>query len=533
MAKQRQQYLPYYDSPEALLTPEEIYSGATAALLSRLCEDVRIERKSARVGGETVGIYLSMWANTQPDGGVLVVGQNDDGTFEGCSSLNQRAINRIETAGYAHCPDAHFQSKRVGVTNRDGDSDFVLVFRVHYNSRIVVKTTKGEAYIRRGDEKHRLSAEEIRELAHEKGQVSFEEEPVSLRYPDDFDEPAMESWASSVKKKMDAGHDLTAVEIAANRFLGKLNGAQFEPNAACALIFSKNPRRIFPGSKIRFMRFEGDEEGTGEQYNAVKDIWIEGNIPEIISRADEVISSQLRTFSPIGKDAKFTHVDEYPKLAWYEAVVNACVHRSYGNGMKNIPVFVKMFDSKLVIESPGPFPPFVDPQNIYSMHVPRNPRLMEALFFLDLVKMSREGTRRMRDTMQNMGLPAPEFSQKQISHALVRVTLRNKIAQRKALVDFDVSKLISEAIAADLTEREKRLVNWIAERQTITINGAVKLLGISWQSAQKILFSLCKKRILQYVRFREFEKDVRDPKAFFRLRSSDPLPIGGFEQPID
>jgi len=227
------------------------------------------------------------------------------------------------------------------------------------------------------------------------------------------------------------------------------------------------------------------------------------------------------------------HIDEYPKLAWYEAVVNACVHRSYGNGMKNLPVFVKMFDSHLLIESPGPFPPCVSPETIYEMHAPRNPRLMEAMFFLNLVRMNREGTRRMRDTMQEMGLPEPEFSQKQIDHALVRVTLRNSITHRKALIDSDVSRLVSEAIAADMSEHEKRVVNWVAERGKITINGTVKLLGIDWQSARKTLFGLCQKRVLQYIRFRPFKKDVRDSRAFFRLRSTDPIPEGGFEQAID
>jgi hypothetical protein len=33
------------------------------------------------------------------------------------------------------------------------------------------------------------------------------------------------------------------------------------------------------------------------------------------------------------------------------ALVNACVHRSYG--LTNMNIFVKMFDDKLVIEIPG------------------------------------------------------------------------------------------------------------------------------------------------------------------------------------
>ena len=51
------------------------------------------------------------------------------------------------------------------------------------------------------------------------------------------------------------------------------------------------------------------------------------------------------------------------KKAWYEALVNACVHRSYN--LKNMNIFIRMFDDRLEIESPGGFPPLVTPENIF------------------------------------------------------------------------------------------------------------------------------------------------------------------------
>lgn len=65
-------------------------------------------------------------------------------------------------------------------------------------------------------------------------------------------------------------------------------------------------------------------------------------------------------------------------------------------GSKNMNIFVKMFDDKLVIESPGGFPPLVTPENIYDSHNPRNPTLMRAMFYMGLVKEHAEGTKRMR-----------------------------------------------------------------------------------------------------------------------------------------
>jgi ATP-dependent DNA helicase RecG len=527
----RQMRLDFDEEPLGLLSVRDIYDRADESLLRRLKEDCRIERKPPTYHGAGLAQYLSMWANTPPDGGLIVLGQRDSkagGTFEGCKGVDPDTLNKIELTGANLCPDAKLlPPKRIPVTNENGERDFVLLLRVEYNPEIVVKTNAGEAFHRVGSDKRKLSPEEVRELAADKGEINFEQRPVSLKYPDDFDANAVAAWARNVRTMMDSGHDLSDAEILENRHLGRIRGGTFEPNVACAPVFAHDPRQIIPGCKIRFLRYDGETEGTGEKYNAVKDVWIEGNIPTMIARAEQVISAQLRTFSPLREDGKFFPLPEYPQLAWYEAVVNACVHRSYGNGMKNMDVFVRMFDDRLEIESPGPFMPFVTPENIYQTHTPRNPKTMEALFFLQLVKMNREGTRRMRDTMSQIGLPAPLFEQKQINHALVRVTLRNDIKKRRVWIDQDVTRLVSKAIAADLTEEQKRVLNWVAEFKRISVSDAVKLLNVSWDTARRVLLDLASRRVLQWVRFEA--EGTRDPKAFFRLRSGDPFPEGAFE----
>lgn len=54
-----------------------------------------------------------------------------------------------------------------------------------------------------------------------------------------------------------------------------------------------------------------------------------------------------------------------------------------------------------------------------------NPFLMNGMYLLDYVKMAREGTRRMAESMKQHGLPAPEFNQETVHGLLVRVTLKN------------------------------------------------------------------------------------------------------------
>jgi len=480
-----------------------------------------------------LGKYVSMWANTPPDGGILIAGQDDNKTFSGCNSLSDDELNRLERSHHIYCPDAKVHTKRVEVQNAKGARDFVVVFRVKYRDDIVVSTNRSETFVRIGDTIHEVkSPEELRELQADKGQIRFESQPSTLIYPRDFDQDAIHRFVTKVRKERKLNEDLSIIEILALRRLGCIKDGEFIPNIACSLLFGHDPATEIPGCKIRFQRFDGTVEKTGDQYNVVKNTILEGNIPSLIQQAESLVASQLRTFSPLNQKGKFYPVDEYPKDAWYEALVNACVHRSYGNGLRNMNISIKLFDNRLEIESPGPFPPHITPSNIFDSHHPRNPDLMDALFYLEYVQCAHEGTRRIRDSMARMELPAPKFQQEQQGRVLVKVTLSNNIAMRRTWVQKDVSDIISEAIAADLTANEKELLNWIAINGKVTIRDAERHLQCTWATAKRTLTSLAERRILQYVRFRPMEKNLRDSKAFFQLRGAAPIPPDGFEQTI-
>ncbi len=282
---------------------------------------------------------------------------------------------------------------------------------------------------------------------------------------------------------------------------------------------------VIPGCKLRFLRFDGTEEGTGAKFNAVKDEWITGSIPHQIDALSEILEGpggEIRKFAGQGKDGKFQTVTEYPKAAWYEAIVNACVHRSYH--FRNMNIFVKMFDDRLVVDSPGPFPPPVTSENIYDVQHSRNPFLIEAMHYLGYTKVANEGVRRMRDLMLAMELPAPEFSQAEVGGAKVRVVLRNNIVLRKVWVDSDVAALIGTAIAKSLTDNEKQVLNFVAVHGTINVSQAQRLTGHNWHTSKKLLARLVEKGILRYIRR---EGIAVDRQATYRLRiQGDAAPSG-------
>jgi ATP-dependent DNA helicase RecG len=495
-----------FERPSYLLTPDEIYIRANQRLLNELLEDNRIERKPATIRYDQLSEYFSMWSNTEPDGGLIAIGYRNDKSLEGCLFVGQDRINEIEKCGKTHCPNARFESKRIEIVNSKNESDFVILIRVQYIESKVVKNNENRAFYRKGDSKFEYSFDEIRELEIDKGQIDFEREPCSLPYPAEFDIELINEYATKYKlnRKLSSVH--TNEEILKLTHLGKIESEGFLPNNACALLFAKDPCQIFSGCKIRFLRYNGEQERTGEKWNVEKDEMIDkGSIPHLIYQAEQVLTAQLREFSRLEKDGRFYTAPEYPKEAWYEAIVNACVHRSYEQRTMNI--FIKMFDDRLIIESPGGFPPLVTPENIYEMHKPRNPHLMNALFFLDLVKCANEGTKRMRDSMAEINLPDPEFSEKQLTTRLVRVTLHNNVKQRRKWIDKDASMLIGELIWEGLDETDKRIINHLAEYQPVAVNGVMRLTGLSWPTCSRRLKNLKKQGIVIDIRKPNLSRD--------------------------
>ena len=500
--------------PLALLNVQELFDEANKYLLRCIGEDNRIERKPSGIHGAQLSEYFSMFANTKPDGGLIVVGIENDGTISGCSSLSHNKLNDLEKTGDIYCPDARHEIKRLPVTLDDGVSDFVVLFRVFYRHDKVVKTVRGEAFTRRGDSKKKLSQAEIRELQLDRGEVDIELEPcTSIEYPQGFETNLIDQFVDSFHKSRRLETRQGNEEILVLRHLGNFENSHFIPNVGCLLLFGKDPTSAIPGCKIRFLRFEGEREGSGQEFNPVKDIWIEGNIPTLLTRAEDVLKSQLRDFSKLGTDGKFYTAPEYPTLAWYEAVVNACAHRSYN--LRNMNIFIKMFDDRLVIESPGGFPGLVTPENIYDMHHPRNPHLMDAMYYLNFVRCAHEGTRRIRDQMLELNLPAPEFLQKEISHALVQVTLRNNIKQRKIWIDSDASAIVGEALSKVLSDDERRVVNFLAENEIINVSQVQRLTNRSWPYSKKLLGRLKTMSLVEHYRREQFN---RDPQAYYKLR---------------
>jgi ATP-dependent DNA helicase RecG len=476
-----------------LWTPDDIFKNLDDETIQRFKEDARLERKAATVSQKDLSEYFSMWANTQPSGGIVLVGVANDGQITGCKHIEDEHLNDLE-ATRRLCPDARFEVKRCSVKNKSGDDDFVIAFRVHYREDRLVETVSGDAFIREGDEKRKLTEAEKREIRLNKGELDVESERVTLAFPDDFDATLLSNFRDQYIAKRQLAQRYSIEDVLQLSKLGRRGAQGFEPNLACALLFAKDARLIAPGAYIRVIRYDGAEEAFGRKLNMVADRVFDGPLPLQIARAEEFILSQMRNFTRLGRDGRFETKPEYPKEVWLEAVVNAVVHRSYN--LKHMNIFVKLFEDKMVIESPGAFMPPTTAETVYDAHNPRNPNLMWALYYFDFVQCAFEGTRRMRASMREANLPDPVFVQKQAGTFQVSVTLENDQEHRRLFVRAEASPGIDPDVFNSLTEHEKMIVNYLTDHPKLNVNDAAKIIVKDWRGTKRTLEALVEKKII-------------------------------------
>jgi ATP-dependent DNA helicase RecG len=497
----------------ATWTPRDLWLKLDRMSVGDFVEDKRLERKTAAKAADlnAVAEYLSMWSNTV-DGGVMPIGVGDRGELSGCASLSSDQLNKLDSFHKRLCPEAQPESRRIPI-EVSGRADFLIAIFVPYRG-VLVETNKGEAYIRRGDEKHKMSPEEKDDFRSTRHERSWEMRAAgSYSYPFDFDKEVISEFCDNFRNR-EGKDDWTDIDILVDRHLMVREGGTLTPLNSLVLFAARDPRLQHPGCRIRVQRFEGTEEGSGSNFRPQKDFYIEGHIPAILQKARQSIADLNHNVTWLNREGKFVTTSEYPRWSWFEAVVNALVHRSYS--FSGSEITVKFFADRLEVESPGGFVPPVNAENVYFHRASRNPHLMEALRYLGFVQMTREGTKRMRESMEQVGLPAPTFSQETLHGVSVRVTLRNDHQTRKRSTDRDVAAYCGVDTWKSLQDHEVQIVGYAFNNGQIQVAEAQRLTGRTWSTSKKDLDRLATKGLLTF----NPPKFQRDPKAHYAINGT-------------
>lgn len=90
-----------------------------------------------------------------------------------------------------------------------------------------------------------------------------------------------------------------------------------------------------------------------------------------------------------------------------EVVLNAVSHRDYRAGGS---IWIKQFPRKIIISSPGGFPPGISPDNMLWKQQPRNRRIAEVFSKCGLVERAGQGADRIFEESIKQGKSLPDFS---------------------------------------------------------------------------------------------------------------------------
>ena len=503
----------------AVWTPRDIWVRLNQRLLEHFKEDRRLERKHwMNIQLDDLATYYSTFSNT-PDGGLMVFGIEDNGNVAGCNALSIHQLNNIESGHLQRCPQARPEFKRVTVVV-DGKSNFCLAIYIPYIG-VLVETNKGEAWIRYGESRHRMSEQEKQDFRSTRQELSFEMTVAPYEYPKDFELKIIQDFCDAYRER-EGQKTWSNEEVLIDRHLLRKDKDKLTPLNSLVLMASIDPRITIPGCRVRVQRFGTTTEGTGPGYSPLRDRYAEGNLVNVIQEASEIISDLVFDVTWLGAEGKFVTTPEYPYWAWYEALVNACVHRSYS--FSGSEITVKLFPERMEIESPGGFIPPVNENTIYYTRAARNHHLMDALRYLGYVQMAREGTRRIRESMTAFELPDPIFKQEALHGVVVRVTLMNDHESRKRATDKDVALHFGVEMWKTLEDHEIRIAAYAFRNGSIQVSEAQRITGRTWATSKKDLEKLTRKGVLIF----QAGRFSRDPKATYKIaKTTGDKPVNG------
>lgn len=367
--------------------------------LEELCvkkESQTYERKSARKEPKGFSNHIVAFANA--DGGMLVIGVEDDGTVTGIDEY-QDNVNDILRVPFDFCkPSIAVVTETIACTDKNGNPNHLLIMTIPQSSEMHANQ-QDEVYYRMGDKSQKLNFDERLQLMYAKGTRYYEDEPVADSTIEDID---MEFVSAHCKK---IGYSKSAEEyIHQNKdFIVRKNGRE-EMSGAAILLFGK------------------------------------------------------------------------------EIIINAIAHRDYS--IKGTDIQIKMFDDRIVVESPGVLPGIVRLHNMRTVHFSRNPKIAEFLHEYEYVQEFGEGVDRMHKEMKNAGLPAPEY--RDVSFML-HATIRNG----------EVNDTINDTI--NLTVFEKQVLDEIRKDTLVTKEKLCTITSVSQSTVSRAIKSLKEKGLIQRI----------------------------------
>lgn len=393
--------------------------AANDALLDRLTSDAATEDESQFIEYKRVGRLdraletVVAFANTS--GGYIFLGIEDSKKAQGRDRIlgiqeNPEAVDELDrlirtriTPTLSPPTTKSPVFTQMPCTLKDGSPGVVVMVHVE-QSGAVHSLIDGGTYVRASKSNRQLSAHEITSLSLQRGMRSVVDEPVAVPI-DLLDTHTWRQYAESRRITRPLPEALRHLRLAV-----KDEAGIFCPTRAAVLLFAEEPNGLLESKcTVRVFHYKGDTVEHSATTNLLRPPRTAGGpLIDQIRRSVELTVEALAQGVQVGP-LGFEIVQKYPLRVLREALTNAIIHRDY---RISADIHVRIFDTRIEIESPGLFISTVNAANIGVVGSrPRNRSLVDHLReFPNPPNLDAgEGVRMMVSVMDQAGLYLPVF----------------------------------------------------------------------------------------------------------------------------
>lgn len=303
------------------------------------------------------------------EGGVILIGVEDDGNISGIEKTNEEWISNISRNNII--PAADLIATKVEIKDR-----YIFYLEVPNGKDKPYQTNKAQFIIRVGSTNRNATQQELLRLFQQAGVLHFDATPVTGTSPAALNQTALDQYFTPY------GIDLSREENPQVLFRNtEILHETGELTVAGLLTFGINPQRYLHNACVSFAHFAGIEITD----TLIDKQVIEGTLPNQVNTVLAIIKNNWRTPSII-EGLKTVPTDTvYEDRIFRELIVNACVHRNYSIHGSRIRIF--LFDNRIEFRSPGRLPNSVSIEKLaYGVSHAPNPvivKFMENLGYID------------------------------------------------------------------------------------------------------------------------------------------------------
>ena len=342
-----------------------------------------------------------------------------------------------------------------------------------------------EAYVRLGNESVKADATELKRLVLRGKNSSYDALTTNYSVSDYAFSKLRERYKAWTGESLD---DKELVSFGLVDDKGKLTNAG-------ALLADDSPIRW---SRIFCTRWNGLDKGGGIM-DALDDAEYSGSLISLLNEGTAFIKRNMKTMWRKTANSRID-MPEYCERSYFEALVNALVHRDYlVNGSE---VHIDMFDDRMVIYSPGGMPDGTLIQERVIDAIPstrRNPVLADVFQRLGYMECKGSGLTKIINAYKNANnydeSKAPQFVSSRVEFTVI---LKN-LNYRECRNDKSEINDVSQAVEKYVQRTEEVFLNALRNNPYISRKELSKLLMISEDGVKYHLKKLKNKGLIEHI----------------------------------